>query len=137
MRLRTCLGRHWIKKWLRLGLRLSKMSIESPPRSCSFTTLSRGGRPRNNDDAAHSRSVVGESGAAEGGDMPSPQNPNGALSLLLSIHSQHLLGSDPIRRLTNSPRMRRAMNDCFAALDQAFPGKKPSESLSRAPTGNG
>ena len=69
-------------------------------RSCSFTTLSHGGRPRNNDDAAHSRSVVGESGAAEGGDIPSPQNPNGALSLLLSIHSQHLLGSDPIRRFT-------------------------------------
>ena len=26
------LGRHWIEKWLRLGLRPSKMSIESPPR---------------------------------------------------------------------------------------------------------
>ena len=36
MRLRTHLGRHWIEKWLRLelrlGLRPSKMSIESPPR---------------------------------------------------------------------------------------------------------
>ena len=64
-------------------------------------------RRNSNDDAAHSQSLsrrVGESGADDGDDRPSPQNPNGAQSraLALPIHSQHLTGAggDPISRST-------------------------------------
>ena len=99
-------------------------------RSCSFTTLSRGG------GIMMTRHTVAQSENQSQVQRATAYCTFPAKSERCSVaRSPDSFPTSPGKRSdqsVNSPRMRCAMNDCFYALDPAFPGKKLSESLRRS-----